>query len=47
MGLRRGPGHDQYLNSMESIFAETDKEQRAMLTCGWCRTPGPVRWSAS
>ena len=28
MGLRRGPGQDQYLNSMEEIFAEADEEQR-------------------
>ena len=30
MGLRRGPGQDQYLNSMEEIFAEAGEEQRAM-----------------
>lgn len=30
MSLRRGPGQDQYLNSMEEIFAEADEEQRAM-----------------
>jgi diamine N-acetyltransferase len=30
MGLRRGPGQDQYLNSMEEIFAEADEQQRAM-----------------
>ncbi|HYK27941.1 MAG TPA: GNAT family N-acetyltransferase [Streptosporangiaceae bacterium] len=30
MGLRRGPGQDQYLNSMGEIFAEADEEQRAM-----------------
>jgi diamine N-acetyltransferase len=30
MGLRRGPGQGQYLNSMEEIFAEADEEQRAM-----------------
>jgi diamine N-acetyltransferase len=30
MGLRRGPGQDQYLGSMEEIFAEADEEQRAM-----------------
>jgi hypothetical protein len=30
MGLRRGPGQDQYLNSIEEIFAEADEEQRAM-----------------
>ena len=30
MGLRRGPGQDQYLNSMEGIFEEADEEQRAM-----------------
>ena len=30
MGLRRGPGQDQYLNSMEDIFAEAEEEQRAM-----------------
>ena len=29
MGLRRGPGQDDYLNSMEEIFAEADQEQRA------------------
>lgn len=29
-GLRRGPGQDRYLNSMEDIFAEADEEQRAM-----------------
>src|SRR5205814_10573518 len=30
MGLRRGPGQDQYLNSMAEIFAEAGEEQRAM-----------------
>ena len=30
MGLRRGPGQDQHLNSMEEIFEEADAEQRAM-----------------
>ena len=30
MGLRRGPGQDQYLDSMEDIFAEAEEEQRAM-----------------
>ena len=30
MGLRLGPGQDQYLNSMEDIFAEAEEEQRAM-----------------
>jgi diamine N-acetyltransferase len=30
MALRRGPGQDKYLNSMEDIFAEADKEWRAM-----------------
>jgi diamine N-acetyltransferase len=30
LGLRRGPGQDRYLNSMEEIFAEADEEQRAM-----------------
>ena len=30
MVLRRGPGQDQYLNSMEEIFAEAGEEQRAM-----------------
>jgi len=30
MGLRRGPGQDQYLDSMAEIFAEADEEQRAM-----------------
>jgi hypothetical protein len=26
MALRRGPGQDKYLNSMEDIFAEADKD---------------------
>lgn len=30
LGLRLGPGQDQYLDSMEDIFAEADEEQRAM-----------------
>src|ERR1700685_945835 len=30
MGLRRGPGQDQYLDSMEEIFAEVDEGPRAM-----------------
>jgi diamine N-acetyltransferase len=30
MGLRRGPGQERYLGSMEDIFAEADEEQRAM-----------------
>ena len=30
MSLRRGPGQDQYLDSMESIFAAVEDEQRAM-----------------
>src|SRR5262245_22523736 len=30
MGLRRGPGQNRYLNSMEAIFAEADEEPRAM-----------------
>ena len=30
LGLRRGPGQDGYLNSMEEIFEEADEEQRAM-----------------
>src|SRR5215207_5422794 len=30
MALRRAPGQDKYLNSMEDIFAEADKERRAM-----------------
>jgi diamine N-acetyltransferase len=30
MGLRRGPGQDEYLNSMPEIFEEADREQRAM-----------------
>jgi hypothetical protein len=47
MGLRRGPGQDQYLNSMEEIFAEAREEQRAMPHPGRCTTPGPARWSAS
>ena len=28
MGLRLAPGQDQYLNSMEEIFEEADREQR-------------------
>jgi diamine N-acetyltransferase len=28
--LRRGPGQDQYLDSMEEIFAAADEERRAM-----------------
>jgi diamine N-acetyltransferase len=28
--LRRGPGQERYLNSMASIFAEADEEQRAL-----------------
>jgi diamine N-acetyltransferase len=30
MGLRLRPGQDRYLNSMEEIFEEADREQRAM-----------------
>ena len=30
MSLRRGPGQDRYLDSMEDIFAAADDEQRAM-----------------
>jgi hypothetical protein len=30
MGLRRGPGQDRYLNSMENIFAEAEIDRRAM-----------------
>ena len=30
MSLRRGPGQDKYLDSMEDIFAAADEEQRAM-----------------
>ena len=30
MALRLGPGEDRYLNSMEEIFEEADREQRAM-----------------
>jgi diamine N-acetyltransferase len=30
LGLRRAPGQDDYLNSMEEIFEEADEEQRAM-----------------
>ncbi len=41
------PGQDQYLNSMEEIFAEADEEQRAMPHPWGCTTPGPVRWSGS
>ena len=37
MGLRRGPGQDRYLDSMEEIFAGADEEQRAM------PHPGAVR----
>ncbi len=50
MGLRRGPGQDQYLDSMEEIFAEVDEEQRAMprpwavhdAETGALRRPGPL-----
>ncbi len=47
MGLRRGPGQDQYLNSMEEIFAEADQERRAMPTRGRCTTSRLACWSAS
>jgi diamine N-acetyltransferase len=30
MGVRRAPGQDEYLNSMQEIFEEADREQRAM-----------------
>jgi diamine N-acetyltransferase len=30
LGLRRGPGQDRYLNSMEDIFLEAEEEARAM-----------------
>jgi diamine N-acetyltransferase len=30
LGLRRGPGQDAYLNSMEDIFLEAEDEARAM-----------------
>ena len=30
LGLRRGPGQDRYLNSMEDIFLEAVEEARAM-----------------
>ena len=30
MGLRLRPGQDRYLNSMEEIFEEADRERRAM-----------------
>jgi diamine N-acetyltransferase len=30
MGLRRGPGQDQYVSSMEESFAEADENARAM-----------------
>ncbi len=30
MGLRLGPGQDQYLNSMEEIFEEAETDRRAM-----------------
>jgi uncharacterized protein (TIRG00374 family) len=30
MGLRRGPGQDRYVSSMEESFAEADSEPRAM-----------------
>jgi len=30
MGLRLGPGQDQYLDSMEEIFEEAERERRAM-----------------
>jgi hypothetical protein len=47
MGLRHGPGQDQYLNSMEEIFAEADEEQRAMPHPWRCTTPRPARRPAS
>ena len=37
MGLRRGPGQERYLDSMEEIFAEADEEQRAIPTRGGAR----------
>jgi hypothetical protein len=30
LGLRRGPGQEAYLNSMEDIFLEAEEEARAM-----------------
>ncbi|HEY1277680.1 MAG TPA: GNAT family N-acetyltransferase [Thermoleophilaceae bacterium] len=30
MGLRRGPGQDRYVSSMEESFEEADREPRAM-----------------
>ena len=30
MVLRRGPGQERYLNSMEEIFAEAEEDRRAM-----------------
>jgi diamine N-acetyltransferase len=30
LGLRRGPGQDRYLNSMDDIFLEAEEEARAM-----------------
>jgi diamine N-acetyltransferase len=30
LGLRRGPGQDAYLDSMEDIFAEAEEEARAV-----------------
>jgi len=39
MGLRRGPGQDRYLNSMEEIFAEADEEQRDASPVGGARRP--------
>jgi len=47
MGLRRGPGQDHYLNSMEDIFAEADRNSARCPTRGRCTTPRPARWSAS
>ena len=35
MGLRLGPGQDQYLNSMEEIFEEAEVDRRAM----------PLQWA--
>jgi hypothetical protein len=47
MDLRRGPGQDQYLNSMEEIFAEGARSSGPCPTPGRCTTRRPARWSVS
>ena len=45
LGLRRGPGQEAYLDSMEDMFLEAEEEARAMprrmgRACCRQRTPG-------